>query len=69
MENESISEISVKGRLKEIQERMRNKNKVSKPKPALLTAIELLEQAAEELENVYGGETELTKEIREFMGK
>lgn len=93
MADKSIPEKSVKDRLKEIQEQMENKNRVSKPKPTdchefmprrskaavkarnviirenltLLTATELLERAAEEIENIYGGETELTEAIREFM--
>lgn len=62
---------SVKKCLKQIQRQMEYQNRVSKPKHSgsitaelLGQAVELLGQAAEEIENVYGRETELTETIK-----
>lgn len=35
----------------------------------LNTALDLLEECAEEIENLYGRETELTERVRDFVAK
>lgn len=36
---------------------------------SLITALDLLEECAEEIENLYGRETELTERVRDFIEK
>lgn len=59
---EGMKKIEMSRALAEVEERNRRKRNEAKAK-------ELLEKSAEEIENLYGKETELTKEIRKFLNR
>ena len=59
---ESMQKINMSRQIAEIKERnQRRRNEVK--------AKGLLEKSAEGIENLYGKETELTKEIRKFLNR
>lgn len=59
---EAMQKIELSRQIAEVEERnQRRRNEVK--------AKALLEKSAEEIENLYGKETDLTKEIRKFLNR
>lgn len=59
---EDVQKIEMYRQIAEIEKRNQRRRNEAKAK-------ELLERSAEEIENLYGKETELTKEIRKFLNR
>ena len=59
---EAMQKIELSRQIAEVEERNRRRRNEVKAK-------ELLEKSAEEIENLYGKETDLTKEIRKFLNR
>ena len=59
---EAMQKIELSRQIAELEERNQRRRNEAKAK-------DLLEKSAEEIENLYGKETDLTKEIRKFLNR
>lgn len=59
---EAMQKIELSRQIAEVEERNQRRRNEAKAK-------DLLEKSAEEIENLYGKETDLTKEIRRFLNR
>lgn len=59
---EAMQKIELSRQIAEVEERNQRRRNEAKAK-------DLLEKSAEEIENLYGMETDLTKEIRRFLNR